>query len=486
MSVDGRPVEGLEGTKSGALLAYLAVEKAVAIPRARLAADFWPELSDRAGRNNLRQTLYQLRQRLATACDGAHDWIELSRDAVRFSSEEPHWVDVEVLTRDPPCCGQGAHTAACRPALEGMQAVLDTYGGPFLQGFDSGDLPPSVAEWLTRCRRYYRDAVVAVLERFTACLTRAGAIQRALEYTRRFITIEPDAEAAHRILLRLLHHNEAVDEAIRHYDALAERLFEEQGRMPEAETVALGERLLTRRDQMRRLALADEGSGLERRLVSVVAVTFRPNATHGPEGRARVYSDVSRQVGAIVEEFGGLPGRSHGGRLIVYFGLPEAGDATTMQAVRAAFRIVRTVQAGGTLQVAVHSDWLLTTAQPGTPRPRRGPLRGGLPSRRAHACECVCDHRRRPYPRVPVLRQPAAGGSSGATYPLSGDCGPPARGPNRDLAATRWCVAVHRAPCPARAPAPRMAAGAPPRAAAGYRRGGGGSGEDPPRRGVAQ
>ncbi len=369
VSVDGRPVEGLEGTKSGALLAYLAVEKAVAVPRARIAADFWPELSDRAGRNNLRQALYQLRQRLATACDGAHDWIELSRDAVRFSSEEPHWVDVEVLTRDPPCCGHGRHTAACRPALEGMQAVLDTYGGPFLQGFDSGDLPPSVAEWLTRCRRYYRDAVVAVLERFTACLTRAGAIQRALDYTRRFITIEPDAEAAHRILLRLLHHNEAVDEAIRHYDALAERLFEEQGRTPEAETVALGERLLTRREQMRRLALADEGSGLERRLVSVVAVTFRPDATHGPEERARVYSDVSRQVGAIVEEFGGLPGRSHGGRLIIYFGLPEAGDTTTMQAVRAAFRIVRTVQAGGTLQVAVDSDWLLTTGSPALPDP---------------------------------------------------------------------------------------------------------------------
>lgn len=62
VSLDGEPVTGFKYDKVRALLAYLAVEVERPHRREWLAELFWPGLSSRAARSNLRNALAVLRR----------------------------------------------------------------------------------------------------------------------------------------------------------------------------------------------------------------------------------------------------------------------------------------------------------------------------------------------------------------------------------------------------------------------------------------
>src|SRR4051812_22416592 len=64
---DDQSVIGFESDKGRALLAYLLIETARPHRREALAALFWPDQTDRAGRQSLRQALYTLRHTLSSA-----------------------------------------------------------------------------------------------------------------------------------------------------------------------------------------------------------------------------------------------------------------------------------------------------------------------------------------------------------------------------------------------------------------------------------
>jgi len=80
------------------LLSYLALNLGKPIPRAQVAALFWPhEVSRGEQLANLRSRLNQLRRRLAVV--GAQDYIDVKEDVVAFNAKLPHWVDVDVFTK---------------------------------------------------------------------------------------------------------------------------------------------------------------------------------------------------------------------------------------------------------------------------------------------------------------------------------------------------------------------------------------------------
>ena len=64
LSVGNDPLP-LANRKARAILAFLALENAPAVPRERLATLFWSESSERHARSSLRQTLFELREALA-------------------------------------------------------------------------------------------------------------------------------------------------------------------------------------------------------------------------------------------------------------------------------------------------------------------------------------------------------------------------------------------------------------------------------------
>ena len=58
----GQPIQLAGSVRVQALLAYLALHHAAPQPRQRLAFLFWPDVTEAQARNNLRQTLFQLRR----------------------------------------------------------------------------------------------------------------------------------------------------------------------------------------------------------------------------------------------------------------------------------------------------------------------------------------------------------------------------------------------------------------------------------------
>ncbi|WP_169509133.1 AAA family ATPase [Arhodomonas aquaeolei] len=362
-------VTGLEGTKAGALLAYLAMAGDEAVPRGRLAALFWPDLGDTAARNNLRQTLYQLRRRLAVPALGDAHVLHLGRDAVRIDSDTALQVDALALHPPPSCCGVTPRSHACRAALGAMQAAVTGYRGPFLAGFSAEALPAPVLDWLVGWREAARETAAATLDRLVACLTGAGAPERAAEPVRAYLAAEPLDERAHRLLMGILLRAERFDEAIAQYDHLAGLLRRELDVDPAAETVALCERARARREQHRLAAEDAPENTLERRPVTAVGVHFRPGGDGDPEARAAHVAAASRAVKAIAGHYGGLAVHTHGGRMMIYFGVPAAKDATTLQAVRAAWRVAGESFEGGGVRVAVDARQLITDASPELPDP---------------------------------------------------------------------------------------------------------------------
>ena len=61
IALDGKPITDFKSDKVRALLIYLAVEADRPHRRETLAALLWPEIPDRAARNNLRDALANLR-----------------------------------------------------------------------------------------------------------------------------------------------------------------------------------------------------------------------------------------------------------------------------------------------------------------------------------------------------------------------------------------------------------------------------------------
>jgi len=61
LTVDGAQVSRFRSQREAALLAYLAVEADYAHPRERLAGLLWPDKPDAVARQDLRQTLTNLR-----------------------------------------------------------------------------------------------------------------------------------------------------------------------------------------------------------------------------------------------------------------------------------------------------------------------------------------------------------------------------------------------------------------------------------------
>lgn len=370
VSIGGAPVEGLDDTKTGALLAYLVQEAEEPLSRTRLAGLFWPEVGERTARNNLRQTLHHLRQRLPEG-PGSDGSLLVSRDAVGMDRRLRCWLDTDVLDGGPGCCGGQVRTAGCRAALDLMQQAIGVYRGPFLQGFTASELPQPVMEWLLQRRAVLRGRAQCILDRIVHCLARAEAPERALGPLREFLRVDPLDEAVHRLLLWALYNAGRCEEVVEHYQRLEKTLADELDVAPDAATTALRDRAIARREEIRQSMRAAGEPVLQRRLVTVVAVRLLLPEDWDSEARVRGIAEATRRAGVIADEYGGLPGRSHGGRLVVYFGYPVASSSATIQAVRAGLRIAREAvpESPGGARVAVHSGRMLTSGSTALPDP---------------------------------------------------------------------------------------------------------------------
>ncbi len=216
LRLDGKRVT-LPARRSGRLLiGYLALHRGLHA-RGDLASAMWPDVLETSARASLRSAIAAVRRALGRDADRyilrVGDTIGLaggdagvSVDAARF--------DALLDTGD-------------------LEAALELSSGPLLQGMD--------AEWVRQARLEHLERVSELLGGLAAEAERSGALEAAIRYSRRQVSLSPLAEPPNRELIRRLTAGGDRASALAVYSELAERFRRELHAVPSAETRRLAE-----------------------------------------------------------------------------------------------------------------------------------------------------------------------------------------------------------------------------------------------------
>ncbi len=234
-TLDGVPVADFAYDHVRALLAYLAVEADRPHRREALAGLLWPDQSDQTALHNLRHALHHL-QRAIGSQQATPPFLLISRDALQFNPSSDHAVDA-LLFKGLVSTQEGAGDWLLR-----LQRAAGMYRGPFLQDFSLGS-SYALEEWVLQKRVWLDQLMGAALDELAGAFEAQREYDRAEEYARRLLVLDPWDEPTHRRLMRLLALQGQRGAALAQYGTLRELLQDEFGVEPEPETVALYARI---------------------------------------------------------------------------------------------------------------------------------------------------------------------------------------------------------------------------------------------------
>jgi DNA-binding SARP family transcriptional activator/predicted ATPase len=233
-TIDGHTLNNFRTSKVQALLIYLlvhAVEKQTqGVGREQIMALLWPDMSRKPAQDNLRQTLYQLRQAIPEAAGPDGDSVPFvlsDRQYVQVNPEAFYQLDVATFAALVQEGGE-----------KQLAAAVELYRGDFLADFyleDSNEFET----WAANRRSLLQRQVLDALDRLAAHHIERGEAREAGAYARRQLEIDNLRESAHRHLMVALSQMGKRAEAIRQYERCCALLQEQLGVTPAAETEAI-------------------------------------------------------------------------------------------------------------------------------------------------------------------------------------------------------------------------------------------------------
>jgi DNA-binding SARP family transcriptional activator len=219
--------------KAIALLAFLVVT-GQNHPRDSLAAFFWPELDHSHARGALRRTLSSLKSAIGS------DTIESNRDLIGLASRVNLWSDVLEFRKLIQKFGTpGNYSLDKLPEiLEVLHLAIELYHTDFMAGFSLRD---SLAfdDWQFFQSEALRSDLASALERLVDGHILLGNYQVAINYARRWLSLDALQESAHRALMSLYAYSGRRETALRQYQECERILEKELGVPPLEETVQL-------------------------------------------------------------------------------------------------------------------------------------------------------------------------------------------------------------------------------------------------------
>ena len=185
--VDGVSVTGaLTQRRQLALLALLAVAREQGMSRDKILSYLWPERDTETARHILNQQLYSQRQSIG----------------------EELFVGRKTLRLNPTMfeCDLWSVEEALRAG--GLEAAVESYRGPFLDGFhlrEAGEFE----EWVDTQRRRLRREHLEALEQLSRAAESAGNLDDVLRWRRRAMETDPlDGTAALALARTLVRRND--------------------------------------------------------------------------------------------------------------------------------------------------------------------------------------------------------------------------------------------------------------------------------------
>ncbi len=218
--------------KALALVAYLALTN---LPQSRdtLATLLWPELDQERARAALRSTLPALTSLFSES------WLTADRKTIGLKREAV-WVDTgEFLALLAQArAHQHPPDALCSQCLSLLEHAIALYGDDFLTGFTLSD-SAEYDDWQMFQRGWLRREYAGALRKVAAYYGGESHYQEAIAYARRWLSLDPLHEPAHRMVMQLYAANGQRSEALRQYSDCVAILDGELATPPEEETTAL-------------------------------------------------------------------------------------------------------------------------------------------------------------------------------------------------------------------------------------------------------
>jgi DNA-binding SARP family transcriptional activator len=246
ITLDGMPAPPeLVWRKHLALLVYLARSPRRGRSREHLMGLLWADKPEAAARHSLNEAVRLFRHWLGDhAVDTGGGQVRLSGDTIQLDVEQ-----LEALAGTGDFRGASAMIAG---------EFLEGFAVPGASGFE---------DWLTAEQTAWRKRSLEILAQYSGLLLRAGKASDAASVALRAIALDPRSAHAVRAALRAFALAGDRATALQCYEGYANRLADELGTIPDAETAALAERV--RRERLGRPvapARAGEPAGARMRL----------------------------------------------------------------------------------------------------------------------------------------------------------------------------------------------------------------------------
>lgn len=234
----GRLVTHFPTTKVQALLAYLAVEAHKPHTRDALIGLFWADYRTDSARQNLRKTLYRLRQLFPL------DYLLISNQTIQFDPASAYSLDVTQFVRLLVATHHHPHAnrLTCHICNTQLHQAVDLYRGDFLEHFFV-EGSPAFEEWVLSKREWLRREVLRALHQLAAAAEAQGSYDQAYTYAWRQVELDPVNEEAHQQIMRALALSGRRSEALAQYASCRRILATTLAAEPTPTTVALAEQI---------------------------------------------------------------------------------------------------------------------------------------------------------------------------------------------------------------------------------------------------
>jgi DNA-binding SARP family transcriptional activator len=224
---------------AGRLLACYLFEFAGRVHRRERLADlFWGEIDPDKARSALNTAIWRIRKILELGAQGTARHLVTMGDNVILEKSQSMQIDTHALEiASRRVLSQHQRGALANVEMQEISAAVDGYVGPFLDGYDG--------EWVLQ----ERERLHCLFVRSTVELMRVAAIrgsyERALDFGRRILVMDPLRESVQRDVMLLLVLNGQRVEAIRAYQRLVALLRTELDIDPMPETKRLNQEILS-------------------------------------------------------------------------------------------------------------------------------------------------------------------------------------------------------------------------------------------------
>jgi DNA-binding SARP family transcriptional activator len=220
--------------KAIALMAYLALAE---LPQGRdlLATLLWPDLDQEHARGALRIALVSLSSILPER------WLTVDRQTISLR-QDAVWVDTREFLALLAQSRSHLHSpdTLCPDCLNLLEYAIALYHDDFLTGFSLAD-SAEYDDWQLFQRDWLRQECLGALRKVATFYGGEGQFQKALAVGRRWLSLDPLHEPAHRLVMQLYAANGQRTEALRQYHDCVTLLDSELATPPEEATTALYE-----------------------------------------------------------------------------------------------------------------------------------------------------------------------------------------------------------------------------------------------------